>query len=100
MFTTALHNRLLQHNVPLREVRLNGSAASHVVSDKEEEESMYNDLDFVFLLDSPTHGDVDNMFELVRLSFLECLLELVPQGLRAAFEGTHSLYLYTSRPPM
>ena len=66
----------------LIDVRLNGSAASYVVSEPKllVKEDLYNDVDFLFLLDEQqTEKDVHTLFECIRDAFFRCLCNFLPE---------------------
>ena len=74
-------------NIPLFEVRLNGSAASYVVSE-DVSESLFNDLDIVFLLaDEGMEANTHELFENIRAVFFACLFDLLPTDMKSATTG-------------
>lgn len=92
-FTIALYNRLVANDIPLFEVRLNGSAASYVVS-KEEQENSFNDLDIVFLLqDQGAEVNIHEMFENIRAVFFTCLFDLLPTELKSTNTAHEAFFL-------
>ncbi|XP_055500211.1 terminal nucleotidyltransferase 5C isoform X2 [Leucoraja erinacea] len=66
--------RLFESGIPVRDVRLNGSAASHVLV--KDNGLNYKDLDLIFGVDLP--GETE--FQLVKDVVLSCLLEFLPEG--------------------
>ena len=70
----AVKDRLLKKNIVLYDIRLNGGAASHVLSLSS---SVYNDIDLIFFVDLKN----SDQFERVRESVLEVLLELIPASI-------------------
>ena len=62
---------LFEHHVELRDVRLNGSAASYVVADTD----TYNDVDLIFGVNL---SDTDS-FKRVKEAVGDSLLKLLPQ---------------------
>ena len=63
--------KLQTENVPIRDIRLNGGAASHVL---EPQSSSYNDLDLIFGVDLSNHRNFDK----VRTAVLDSLLDFLP----------------------
>lgn len=70
----AVKDRLLEKNAVLYDIRLNGGAASHVLSLSS---NVYNDIDLIFSVDLKNNSQ----FELVRESVLEVLLDLIPPSI-------------------
>jgi hypothetical protein len=68
-----VRNKLETENVPIRDIRLNGGAASHVLTP---ENSAYNDLDLIFGVDLSNHRNFDK----VRAAVLDSLLDFLPDG--------------------
>ncbi|XP_054164124.1 terminal nucleotidyltransferase 5C-like [Oppia nitens] len=66
-----VRNKLETENVPIRDIRLNGGAASHVLTP---ESSVYNDLDLIFGVDLSNHRNFDR----VRAAVLDSLLDFLP----------------------
>ena len=66
-----VRNKLETENVPIRDIRLNGGAASHVLTP---ESSVYNDLDLIFGVDLSNHRNFDK----VRAAVLDSLLDFLP----------------------
>jgi len=60
-----------EHSIEIRDVRLNGGAASYVLAP---ENSKYNDLDLVFGTDLSN----EDRFDVIRDVVLECLMEFYP----------------------
>lgn len=69
-----VRSRLEQRGVAVRDVRLNGSAASHVLH--QDSGLGYNDLDLIFGVSLPDQ----EAFRLVRDVVLDCLLDFLPAG--------------------
>ncbi|XP_028936688.1 terminal nucleotidyltransferase 5B [Ornithorhynchus anatinus] len=69
-----VRSRLEQRGVPVHNVRLNGSAASHVLH--QDSGLGYKDLDLIFAVDLPG----EDTFQLVRDVVLDCLLDFLPAG--------------------
>eukprot|EP00047_Mylnosiga_fluctuans_P022520 m.121280 g.121280 ORF g.121280 m.121280 type:complete len:595 (+) comp9293_c0_seq2:2302-4086(+) len=88
-FTCAIRDRIINKGVSVADVRLNGSAASFVVADSGTE--IYNDLDFLFLIDGHGVDNVHDMLEVIREAFFECLREQVPEESRLALSGENFL---------
>ena len=63
--------KLQTENVPIRDIRLNGGAASHVL---EPQSSSYNNLDLIFGVDLSNHRNFDK----VRTAVLDSLLDFLP----------------------
>jgi len=68
-----VRQKLETENVPIRDIRLNGGAASHVLTP---ENSAYNDLDLIFGVDLSNHRNFDK----VRAAVLDSLLDFLPDG--------------------
>ncbi|XP_030596958.1 terminal nucleotidyltransferase 5C-like isoform X2 [Archocentrus centrarchus] len=66
--------RLEEHGVVVRDVKLNGSAASHVLH--EDNGLGYKDLDLIFGLNLTD----DKTFRLVKDVVLDCLVDFLPEG--------------------
>ncbi|XP_066573779.1 terminal nucleotidyltransferase 5A [Amia ocellicauda] len=69
-----VRNRLEEKGIPVRDVKLNGSAASHVLH--QDSGLGYKDLDLIFGLELPT----DREFRQVKDVVLDCLLDFLPAG--------------------
>ncbi|XP_007894052.1 terminal nucleotidyltransferase 5C [Callorhinchus milii] len=69
-----VRTRLLERGIVVRDIRLNGSAASHVLV--KDNGLSYKDLDLIFGVDLP--GEME--FQLVKDVVLGCLLEFLPEG--------------------
>ncbi|XP_028674255.1 terminal nucleotidyltransferase 5A-like [Erpetoichthys calabaricus] len=69
-----VRNRLEQKGIHVRDVKLNGSAASHVLH--HDSGLGYKDLDLIFGLELQT----DKVFRLVKDVVLDCLLDFLPPG--------------------
>lgn len=66
--------RLEEKNIHVRDVRLNGSAASHILH--EDSGLGYKDLDLIFCVD--LKGEAE--FQTVKDVVLDCLLDFLPEG--------------------
>lgn len=66
--------RLVEEGILVKQVRLNGSAASHVLSNSGRKD--YNDLDILFIVDLANELE----FQQIRTSVLTCLLNYMPSG--------------------
>ncbi|XP_022258099.1 protein FAM46C-like isoform X2 [Limulus polyphemus] len=68
-----VQGKLEKDSVPVKDIRLNGGAASHVLTS---ENSPYNDLDLIF------HVDLSNQrsFDKVKAAVLDSLLDFLPEG--------------------
>ena len=62
----------------IQDVRLNGSAASYIADDPSASDDLYNDLDFLFLLDENVDQNIHALFENIRVAFFECLFDRLP----------------------
>ncbi|XP_052000144.1 terminal nucleotidyltransferase 5A [Xyrauchen texanus] len=71
---TAVRSRMQEHRIHVRDVRLNGSAASHVLH--EDSGLGYKDLDLIFCVD--LKGETE--FQIVKYIVLDCLLDFLPEG--------------------
>ncbi|KAJ8405735.1 hypothetical protein AAFF_G00311720 [Aldrovandia affinis] len=67
-------DRLLKREIKVRDVRLNGSTASHVLV--KENGTSYKDLDIIFGVELPRQED----FQIIKEVVLDCLLDFLPQG--------------------
>ncbi|XP_064206350.1 uncharacterized protein LOC135262899 [Anguilla rostrata] len=67
-------NRLVKREIKVRDVRLNGSTASHVLV--KENGTSYKDLDIIFGVELPRQED----FQIIKEVVLGCLLDFLPQG--------------------
>ncbi|XP_036379677.1 terminal nucleotidyltransferase 5C-like [Megalops cyprinoides] len=66
--------RLVKREIKVRDVRLNGSTASHVLV--KENGTSYKDLDIIFGVELPRQED----FQIIKEVVLGCLLDFLPQG--------------------
>ncbi|XP_043847049.1 terminal nucleotidyltransferase 5B [Dromiciops gliroides] len=73
-----VQSRLEQLRVPIHSIRLNGSAASHVLH--QDNGLGYKDVDLIFRVDLQDEA----AFQLVRDTVLACLLDLLPAGVNRA----------------
>lgn len=71
---TAVRSRMREQRIHVRDVRLNGSAASHVLH--EDSGLGYKDLDLIFCVD--LKGETE--FQIVKNIVLDCLLDFLPDG--------------------
>ncbi|XP_048835004.1 terminal nucleotidyltransferase 5C [Brienomyrus brachyistius] len=69
-----VHSCLEQRGIQVKDIRLNGSAASHVLV--EDNSLSYKDLDVIFRVDLPKESE----FQLVRDVVLGVLLDFLPEG--------------------
>ncbi|XP_076878816.1 uncharacterized protein tent5d [Brachyhypopomus gauderio] len=69
-----VRERLISKNIKVRDVRLNGSTASHVLV--KENGTSYKDLDIIFGVELPKQED----FQIIKEVVLGCLLDFLPQG--------------------
>lgn len=67
-----VRSRMEERNIHVRDVRLNGSAASHVLH--EDSGLGYKDLDLIFCADMKGESD----FQIVKDIVLDCLLDFLP----------------------
>ncbi|XP_068451483.1 cell surface glycoprotein 1 isoform X2 [Clinocottus analis] len=70
----AVRARLLQQGIAVRDVRLNGSTASHVLV--RDNGTSYKDLDIIFGVELPSQEE----FQVIKESVLGCLLDCLPAG--------------------
>lgn len=68
-------NKLLADGVVVKDIRLNGGAASHVLS-SEDKQHAYTDLDLIFGVELGNH----RTFDKVRSAVLDSLLDFLPEG--------------------
>ncbi|XP_021336792.1 uncharacterized protein tent5d [Danio rerio] len=69
-----VRNRLILKKIKVRDVRLNGSTASHVLV--KENGTSYKDLDIIFGVELPKPED----FQIIKEVVLSCLLDFLPKG--------------------
>ncbi|XP_072520092.1 uncharacterized protein tent5d [Salminus brasiliensis] len=69
-----VRERLVSKNIKVRDVRLNGSTASHVLV--KENGTSYKDLDIIFGVELPKQED----FQIIKEVVLGCLLDFLPRG--------------------
>ncbi|XP_026860731.2 uncharacterized protein LOC113574185 [Electrophorus electricus] len=69
-----VRDRLISKKIKVRDVRLNGSTASHVLV--KENGTSYKDLDIIFGVELPKQED----FQIIKEVVLGCLLDFLPQG--------------------
>ncbi|XP_051514502.1 uncharacterized protein LOC127418139 [Myxocyprinus asiaticus] len=69
-----VRDRLILKNIKVRDVRLNGSTASHVLV--KENGTSYKDLDIIFGVELPKQED----FQIIKEVVLGCLLDFLPKG--------------------
>ncbi|XP_034399262.1 flocculation protein FLO11-like [Cyclopterus lumpus] len=70
----AVRTRLQQQGIAVRDVRLNGSTASHVLV--RDNGTSYKDLDIIFGVELPSQEE----FQVIKESVLGCLLDCLPAG--------------------
>ncbi|XP_042349194.1 flocculation protein FLO11 [Plectropomus leopardus] len=70
----AVRARLQRQGITVRDVRLNGSTASHVLV--RDNGSSYKDLDIIFGVELPSQEE----FQVIKESVLGCLLDCLPAG--------------------
>ncbi|XP_023128061.2 mucin-2 isoform X1 [Amphiprion ocellaris] len=70
----AVRARLQKQGITVRDVRLNGSTASHVLV--RDNGTSYKDLDIIFGVELPSQEE----FQVIKESVLGCLLECLPAG--------------------
>ncbi|TNN29744.1 Protein FAM46C [Liparis tanakae] len=70
----AVRARLQQQGIAVRDVRLNGSTASHVLV--RDNGTSYKDLDIIFGVELPSQEE----FQVIKESVLGCLLDCLPAG--------------------
>ncbi|XP_029297833.1 proteoglycan 4-like [Cottoperca gobio] len=70
----AVRARLQKQGIKVRDVRLNGSTASHVLV--QDNGTSYKDLDVIFGVELPSQED----FQVIKESVLGCLLDCLPAG--------------------
>ncbi|XP_048035598.1 uncharacterized protein LOC125261077 [Megalobrama amblycephala] len=69
-----VRDRLILKKIKVRDVRLNGSTASHVLV--KENGTSYKDLDIIFGVELPKPED----FQIIKEVVLSCLLDFLPKG--------------------
>ncbi|KAJ8338331.1 hypothetical protein SKAU_G00372970 [Synaphobranchus kaupii] len=69
-----VRNKLTEKDIKVRDVRLNGSTASHVLV--KENGTSYKDLDIIFGVELPKQED----FQIIKDVVLRCLLDFLPKG--------------------
>lgn len=69
-----VRDRLVSKHIKVRDVRLNGSTASHVLV--KENGTSYKDLDIIFGVELPKQED----FQIIKEVVLGCLLDFLPRG--------------------
>lgn len=70
----AVREKLASEGVQVRDVRLNGGAASYILGSTSCQE--FNDLDLIFGVDLINHNELQK----IRNCVLECLLDFLPEG--------------------
>ncbi|KAJ6215761.1 hypothetical protein RDWZM_010261 [Blomia tropicalis] len=83
----SVRDRLRRKGIILHDIRLNGGAASHVLSLSA---SVYNDIDLIFFVDLKTGTD----FEVVRESVFEVLVEFIPS---TTYERRHVIESFVNK---
>ncbi|CAL4094745.1 unnamed protein product, partial [Meganyctiphanes norvegica] len=71
---TLVRSKLEADNMTVRDIRINGGAASHILATSEEK--TYNDLDLIFAVDLTTPRHYDR----VKTAVLDSLLDFLPEG--------------------
>lgn len=71
-----VRNKLEKDGVKVRDIRLNGGAACHVLAATDNTAQPYNDLDLIFGVDLSTPRNFDK----VKAAVLESLLDFLPEG--------------------
>ncbi|XP_064184407.1 uncharacterized protein LOC135251177 [Anguilla rostrata] len=69
-----VRDKLIEKGIKVRDVRLNGSTASHVLV--KENGTSYKDLDIIFGVELPKQED----FQIIKDVVLRCLLDFLPRG--------------------
>ncbi|XP_061089887.1 terminal nucleotidyltransferase 5C-like [Conger conger] len=69
-----VRDKLMEKGIKVRDVRLNGSTASHVLV--KENGTSYKDLDIIFGVELPKQED----FQIIKEVVLHCLLDFLPRG--------------------
>ncbi|KAJ8394389.1 hypothetical protein AAFF_G00046000 [Aldrovandia affinis] len=69
-----VRSKLTEKEIKVRDVRLNGSTASHVLV--KENGTSYKDLDIIFGVELPKQED----FQIIKEVVLSCLLDFLPRG--------------------
>uniref|UniRef100_UPI00358F96D9 terminal nucleotidyltransferase 5C-like isoform X1 n=2 Tax=Myxine glutinosa TaxID=7769 RepID=UPI00358F96D9 len=77
--------RLASRGIAVRDVRLNGSAASHVLH--QDSGLVYKDLDLIFGVQLPGEAE----FQVVKEVVLDCLLDFLPEGVSKDKMGPQTL---------
>jgi len=72
---TLVRGKIEAQNMTVRDIRINGGAASHILATSEEE-ATYNDLDLIFAVDLSTPRHYDR----VKTAVLDSLLDFLPEG--------------------
>ncbi|MCL4128584.1 UNVERIFIED_CONTAM: hypothetical protein GTU68_004758 [Idotea baltica] len=73
-FVTLVRNKLEADSVAVKDIRINGGAASYILAT--DEEQAYNDLDLIFAVDLSTQRNFDK----VKTAVLDALLDFLPEG--------------------
>jgi len=74
-FVKLLLTKLADHNISITDYRLNGSTASYVLNEKQEDDiGLYSDLDLIFNVSIPT----PSAFTSIKDCVLETLMEFLP----------------------
>nr|CAG4647914.1 EOG090X06J2 [Moina brachiata] len=73
---TLVRAKLEADNVPVKDIRLNGGAASHVLALDRGQAQPYNDLDLIFGVDLSSARTYDR----IKTAVLESLLDFLPEG--------------------
>ena len=71
-----VREKLKSEGVSVRDVRINGGAASYILGNGNDNVQPYNDLDLIFGVDLTNHNELQKIKNCV----LNCLLEFLPEG--------------------
>ncbi|KAL4232672.1 Terminal nucleotidyltransferase 5A [Mactra antiquata] len=71
-----VREKLRTEGVSVRDIRLNGGAASYILGNGNENVQPYNDLDLIFGVDLTNHNELQKIKNCV----LSCLLDFLPEG--------------------
>ena len=73
-FVKLLLTKLIEHNISITDYRLNGSTASYVLNEKQDDIGLCSDLDLIFNVSIPT----PSVFTSIKDCVLETLMEFLP----------------------
>lgn len=71
-----VQKKLKEEGISVRDVRLNGGAASYILGNGNDNVQPYNDLDLIFGVDLNNHNELQKIKNCV----LSCLLDFLPEG--------------------